>query len=181
MKSVDFRQYDEARIAAILEIPRALRPSPMGDLLAPGTPAPDFEGTDQLGRPVRLRDLRGRPVVLYFYPEDDTPGCTREACAFRDDLDAFRATGSVVLGVSVQDEASHRAFREKYDLNFDLVADPGKRITEAYKALGLLGLAKRVTYIIGPDGTILASYRRIDPKSHSREALRILSEALARS
>lgn len=152
----------------------------MGDLLEPSTAAPDFEGTNQDGLPVRLRDLRGRPVVLYFYPEDDTPGCTREACAFRDDLDAFRTAGAVVLGISVQDEASHRAFRAKYGLNFDLVADPDKGITRAYNALGLFGVAKRVTYVIGPDGTILAAYRRIDPKAHSKQALRILSEGLGK-
>jgi peroxiredoxin Q/BCP len=148
----------------------------MADLLERGTHAPDFEGTNQDGVPIRLRDFRGKPVVLFFYPEDDTAGCTREACAFRDDTAAFRTTGAVVLGVSVQDEASHRAFREKYHLTFDLVADPDKRITQAYNALGFLGVAKRVTYIIGPDGIILAAYRTVDPKGHSQEALRILAE-----
>ena len=147
----------------------------MADLLEPGSVAPDFEGTNQDGVPIRLRDLRGHSVVLYFYPEDDTLGCTREACAFRDDMDAFRATGAVVLGVSVQDEASHREFREKYKLSFDLLADPDRRITTGYRAIALHGLAKRVTYVIGPDGRILAAYRRFDPKSHSKEALRILS------
>src|SRR3989304_724459 len=83
----------------------------------------------------RFRDLRGRAAVLFFYPEDDTPGCTREACAFRDDTDAFQALGAVVLGVSVQREASHRAFREKYGLTYDLIADPEKRIARAYNAL----------------------------------------------
>lgn len=149
----------------------------MDDLLEPGTKAPDFQGTNQDGLPIRLRDFRGKPVVLFFYPEDDTLGCTREACAFRDDSEAFRANGAVVLGISVQDESSHRAFREKYRLPFDLVADPDKRITEAYNALGRLGVAKRVTYIIGPDGTIGAAYRTLDPKTHSKEALRILTGA----
>ena len=147
----------------------------MADLLERGTPAPDFEGTNQDGVPIRLRDFRGKPVVLFFYPEDDTAGCTREACAFRDDTADFRTAGAVVLGVSVQDEASHRAFREKYDLTFDLVADPDKRITQAYNALGFLGVAKRVTYVIGPDGIILSAYRTVDPKGHSQEALRILA------
>jgi len=147
----------------------------MGDVLPEGSVAPDFEATDQDGNPVRLGAFRGRPVVLYFYPEDDTPGCTREACAFRDDIEAFRARGAVVLGVSTQDEASHRAFRGKYDLNFPLVADPAKRIARAYGALGLLGFAKRVTYVIGPTGVVLASFRMIDPKSHSEGALRVLA------
>jgi len=149
----------------------------MGDLLQPGTRAPDFEGTNQDGVPIRLRDFQGKPVVLFFYPEDDTAGCTREACAFRDDTAAFRESGAVVLGVSVQGEASHRAFREKHHLTFDLVADPDKRITRAYNALGLFGVAKRVTYVIGPDGTIRSAYRTVDPKGHSQEALRILAEA----
>ena len=138
----------------------------MGDLLQPGTRAPDFEGTNQDGVPIHLRDFLGKPVVLFFYPEDDTA--------------AFRAAGAVVLGISVQDETSHRAFREKYQLPFDLVADPDKRITRAYNALGFLGVAKRVTYIVGPDGTILSAYRTVDPKSHSQEALRILSEVRQR-
>ena len=148
----------------------------MADLLEPGTEAPDFQGVTQDGRSIRLRDFDGRTVVLYFYPEDDTPGCTREACAFRDDLSAFKEAGAEVLGVSVQDATSHLAFREKYRLTFDLVADPDKRIARTYNALGLFGVAKRVTYVIGPDRTILAAYRRVDPGSHSKEALRILSE-----
>jgi len=149
----------------------------MSDLLQPGTRAPDFESTNQDGVPIRLRDFQGKPVVLFFYPEDDTPGCTREACAFRDDTAAFREIGAVVLGVSVQDEASHRAFREKYHLTFDLVADSDKRISRAYNALGFLGVAKRVTYVIGPDRTVVSAYRTVDPKGHSQEALRILTEA----
>ena len=147
----------------------------MADLLEPGSVAPDFEGTNQDGARVRLRDLRGRPVVLYFYPQDDTLGCTREACAFRDDTEAFREAGAVVLGVSVQGESSHREFRDKYRLSFDLVADPDRQITAAFRAVAIHGLAKRVTYVIGPDGRILAAYRRLDPKSHSKEALRVLS------
>src|SRR5947208_2024579 len=107
----------------------------MADLLEPGSVAPDFEGTNQDGARVRLRDLRGRPVVLYFYPQDDTLGCTREACAFRDDTEAFHEAGAVVLGVSVQDESSHREFRDKYRLSFDLVADPDRRIPAALRAV----------------------------------------------
>jgi peroxiredoxin Q/BCP len=149
----------------------------MADLLEPGTVAPDFEGTNQNGNPVRLRDFRGKGVVLYFYPQDDTIGCTREACAFRDDLASFREIGAVVLGVSTQDEASHQRFRAKYGLPFDLIADPTRTIATTYRAVAFHGLAKRVTYVIGPDGRILASYRRFDPKSHSKEALRVLKGA----
>src|SRR5437762_10719471 len=147
----------------------------IGRLARTGPPGAGLRRENQDGVPVRLRDLRGKNVVLFFYPEDDTLGCTREACAFREDTDAFRDVGAVVLGVSVQDEASHRAFREKYRLSFDLVADPERRIAGAFRAVAIHGLAKRVTYVIGPDGRILAGYRRPDPQSHSRDALRILA------
>lgn len=148
----------------------------MARLLEPGTPAPDFEGKNQHGQVVHLHDFARKPVVLYFYPEDGTLGCTREACAFRDNTDAFRKRGAVVLGVSVQDEVAHRDFWKKYGLTFDLIADPDKRITRAYGALGLFGLAKRVTFVIGQDGRIVSAFSRIDPKSHSAEALRLLEE-----
>ena len=150
----------------------------MAELLEPGTVAPDFNAPNQDGTTVRLQDFIGKPVVLYFYPEDDTLGCTREACAFRDDIEAFRAMGALVFGVSVQDETSHRAFREKYALGFDLLADSDKRIARAYNVLGRFGVAKRVTYVLGPKGTVLAAYTRIDPKSHSKEALRVLTAAV---
>jgi peroxiredoxin Q/BCP len=148
----------------------------MPDILPPGTKAPDFNGADQDGRPVRLTDYVGRPVVLYFYPADMTTGCTMEACAFRDERDKFQALGATVLGVSTQDGASHREFRERHHLNFPLVADPTKEICRAYNALGLMGMAKRVTYVIGPDGTIVDSFKSINPKPHVERALRVLAE-----
>src|SRR2546423_3521125 len=141
---------DSLRPPRSLHIPRTNRPGIMANLLEPGSLAPDFEGTNQDGIPVRLRDLRGRPVVLYFYPQDDTLGCTREACAFRDDTEAFREAGAVVLGVSVQDESSHREVRDKYRLSFDLVADPGRPITPALPAGPIHRPAKRGTCVIGP-------------------------------
>lgn len=153
----------------------------MAQLLQPGNPAPDFEGRNQHGQVVHLHDFAGKPVVLYFYPEDGTLGCTREACAFRDDTDAFRQRGAVVLGVSVQGEDSHRAFWKKYSLTFDLIADPDKQITRSYGALGLFGLAKRVTFVIGRDGRIVSAFSRIDPKGHSGEALRVLEQDRAES
>jgi peroxiredoxin Q/BCP len=148
----------------------------MADILAPGTKAPDFSGVDQDGKTIRLADYTGRPVVLYFYPADMTTGCTMEACAFRDEHDEFQELGAVVLGVSTQDEASHREFRGKHDLNFPLIADPSKEICRAYSALGLLGVAKRVTYIIGPDGVIVDAFKSINPKPHVERALRVLRE-----
>ena len=148
----------------------------MAGLLAVGTKAPDFEGVDQDEKPVRLRDFAGRPVVLYFYPADMTTGCTIEACDFRDAQGEFRRLGAVVLGVSVQDAATHREFRGKHGLNFSLIADTDKAICRAYNTLSFLGVAKRVTYIIGPDGTILAALKSINPKPHSREALQVVTE-----
>lgn len=146
----------------------------MGDLLPVGSPAPDFSSVNQDGRPVALGDFRGRTVVLYFYPKDDTPGCTAEACAFRDDLEEFRGRNVAILGVSVDDAASHKRFQQKYGLNFTLVADPDKEITRRYGALGLLGVARRVTYIIDGKGIIRHVYERVRPRDHSREVLETL-------
>ena len=148
----------------------------MADILEPGSKAPDFSGVDQDGKPVRLSDFAGRPVVLYFYPADMTTGCTMEACAFRDEQDRFQEAGAVVLGVSVQDAASHREFRTKHSLNFPLIADPTKEICRAYSALGLLGEAKRVTYVIGADGTIVDAFKSINPKPHVARALAVVRE-----
>lgn len=148
----------------------------MAGLLPVGTKAPDFEGIDQDEKPVRLRDFAGRPVVLYFYPADMTTGCTIEACDFRDAQEEFRRFGAVVLGVSVQDAATHREFRDKHGLNFSLIADTDKAICRAYNTLSFLGVAKRVTYVLGPDGTILAALKSINPKPHSREALQVVAE-----
>ena len=132
-----------------------------------GEPAPEVLSVDQHGRPFHLSQLRGRWVVLYFYPKDETVGCTREACAFRDNLSVLTSAGAEVVGVSVQDRAAHLQFAQRYDLPFRLLADPQKRITTAYDALGILGLAKRVTYLVGPDGHIRDVYRsELQPASH---------------
>ncbi len=148
----------------------------MPDILDPGTKAPEFAGVDQDGRSVRLADYAGRPVVLYFYPADMTTGCTMEACAFRDQQDDFQALGAAVLGVSTQDAASHREFRAKHNLNFPLIADSTKDICRSYNALGLLGMAKRVTYVIAPDGTIVDAFKSMNPKPHVARALQVLRE-----
>ena len=100
--------------------------------LKPGDPAPDFTATTQDGRTVSLSDFKGSQVILYFYPRDDTPGCTREACAFRDEFAAFRKKGAVILGVSVDSSQSHAKFIEKYTLPFTLLADDDKKIVQAY-------------------------------------------------
>ena len=147
-------------------------------MLDPGRAAPEFCATDQDGRALRLSSLRGSWVVLYFYPKDETVGCTAEACAFRDNLEAIADLGAVVVGVSVQDAASHRDFAAHHRLNFGLVADPDKRIAKAYDALGFLGVARRITYLIDPEGRIRDAYRsEVDPKGHvdhARQRLRDL-------
>ncbi|HYS71486.1 MAG TPA: peroxiredoxin [Thermoplasmata archaeon] len=145
-------------------------------MLPVGEMAPDFESVDQDGKPFRLSSIRGRWTILYFYPKDETVGCTAEACTFRDNMEAFEGLGAEVVGVSVQDRESHRKFAEHHRLNFRLVADPEKSITRAYGALGLLGVARRVTYLIDPDGRIRDAHRsEVDPKGHvdhAREKLR---------
>ena len=148
----------------------------MADILPPGTRAPDFNGVDQDGKPVRLADYAGRPLVLYFYTADENTGSTINTNTFRDQLEDFRGIGAAVVGVSVQDAASHTRFREKYQLPFSLLADPSKEICRAYHALGLVGMAKRVTYVIGPDGTILDAFKSMNPKPHVARALQALRE-----
>ncbi len=140
-------------------------------MLEVGAAAPDFGGIDQDGQAFRLSSLRGRWTILYFYPKDETTGCTAEACTFRDNMESFRGLGAEVVGVSVQDRASHERFAKHHNLNFRLVADPDKEVTRTYGALGLLGVAKRVTYLIDPDGTIRDVHRsEIDPKGHVAHA-----------
>lgn len=146
-------------------------------MLPPGTPAPDIESLDQWKKPFRLAELRGHWVVLYLYAKDDTPGCTVEACAFRDQLEAFAKLGVEVVGISTQDADSHRRFAEKHGIAFRLVADADKRVARAYDALGILGLARRTTYLVDPDGVIRDAYRsELDPASHVAHA----KEALAK-
>jgi peroxiredoxin Q/BCP len=147
------------------------------------TDAPKFELKDQSGDEVRLRDLKGKWVVLYFYPKDDTPGCTKEACNFRDNYGALQARGAVVLGVSGDSEASHQKFREKYSLPFQLLADPEHEIAKAYGAWGTKNNYGRTyegiirsTFIIGPDGRIKKTWPRVKPDSHGQEVLTWLTE-----
>jgi thioredoxin-dependent peroxiredoxin len=125
-------------------------------MLKIGDSAPDFELPDQDGRRLRLSTLlKNGPLLLYFYPADFTPVCTREACAFRDLQPQLTASGKAVAGISPQDSASHARFREKHGLNFTLLADPGKEVIRAYGCDGPLGFGvKRVTYLIGQDGYI---------------------------
>lgn len=138
--------------------------------LAVGTDAPAFTTTDTNGNSVSLSDFKGKTVVLYFYPKDDTPGCTKQACSFRDAQSEYTSKGIVVLGVSADDEAAHQAFTSKYSLNFPLLADTNKSIITAYDVDGG-GYAKRVTYIIDGDGKIIHVDTAVNTPTHASDVL----------
>lgn len=147
-------------------------------------PAPDFELLDETGAPRRLSDYRGKPVVLYFYPKDDTPGCTKEACSFRDDYSVYEEAGVVILGVSPDSPKSHAKFKEKYNLPFTLLADEEHQVCELYGAWGrkkFMGReydgVLRTTFVIGADGTILRVFPDVKPEGHSKEVLASLAAA----
>ncbi len=147
----------------------------MVELLSVGNVAPDFDAKDQQGNPVKLSQFHGHPVVLYFYPKDDTPGCTVEACNFRDSNAEYEKKGVKILGVSVDSVNSHKKFNEKYSLNFTLVSDNERRIAESYGVLNG-ATAKRVTYLIDKSGKIAHVYPSVSPKEHAKEVLLKLSE-----
>ena len=143
--------------------------------------APDFSVPTNGGGHVNLSDFRGKNVVLYFYPKDDTPGCTKEACAFRDEFAAFREKGAVVLGVSIDSPKAHDEFVEKYKLPFPLLSDADKKIVEAYGVWGeksFMGRkymgTYRVTFLIGPDGVIKRIWPEVKPAKHAEEVLAAL-------
>lgn len=139
-----------------------------------GKAAPAFDLQDQNGRQHRLSDYRGKWIVLYFYPKDDTPGCTTEACSFRDEYYKLRALHAEVLGVSLDDVTSHKAFAEKYHLPFPLLADTGHQTAKdygVYRSYGLFSVASRQTFIIDPQGKIAKHYRSVSPKTHSSQII----------
>ena len=138
--------------------------------LAVGTDAPAFTTKDTNGNTVSLSDFAGKTVVLYFYPKDDTPGCTKQACSFRDAKSEYTSKGIVVLGVSADDEAGHQAFTNKYNLNFPLLADTNKSIITAYDVDGG-GYAKRVTYIIDGSGKIIDVDASVNTSTHASDVL----------
>jgi peroxiredoxin Q/BCP len=146
-----------------------------------GDKAPDFRTIDQVGKAVSLADFRGKKVVLYFYPKDDTPGCTKEACAFRDGFSEFRRRKVEILGVSVDGEESHRKFAEKFDLPFRLLVDEDKKIVASYGVWGERSLygrkflgTNRVTYLIDEKGKIAAVWPKVRPEEHAKEILDFL-------
>jgi peroxiredoxin Q/BCP len=148
-----------------------------------GSPAPDFTLVDDGGIPRRLSDYRGQSVILYFYPKDDTPGCTTEACNFRDDYSAYVEAGVTILGVSPDSSKSHAKFKQKFQLPFPLLADEEHLVSEAYGVWGpkkfmgreYLGIL-RTTFLISPDGKIKKVFANVKPSEHSAEILAELKE-----
>ena len=150
-------------------------------MVSEGNPAPDFDLVSDAGERVQLSALRGKPVVLYFYPKDDTPGCTTEACEFRDAYDRFRDQGVEILGVSPDTEASHRKFKSKYELPFTLLADPDHEAAQAYgvwkekRNYGKTYMGvERSTFVIDAGGKVAKAMRGIRPAGHAAQVLETL-------
>ncbi|MFZ2162561.1 MAG: peroxiredoxin [Sideroxyarcus sp.] len=145
-----------------------------GELPKVGDAAPDFELSDQNGVKHTLKEFSGKWLVLYFYPKDDTPGCTQEACAFRDDLHKLTALGAQVVGISVDDSDSHAEFAKKYHLPFPLLADKSAEVAAKYGSLtnlGLIKFAKRYTFLIDPQGKVAKVYVKVETSKHSTEII----------
>jgi peroxiredoxin Q/BCP len=160
----------------------------MSEWLEEGAKAPAFTLPADDGTKVKLADFRGRPVVLYFYPKDDTPGCTREACAFRDRKAELEKLGAVVLGISPDDTTSHAKFKQKYQLNFPLLADPDHKVAEkfgAWREKNMYGKKTygivRSTFLIGPDGVIKKAWKNVKVDGHDEAVLAALQELIAAS
>jgi peroxiredoxin Q/BCP len=152
-------------------------------MLKEGDKAPDFESKDQNGNPVKLSDFEGQKVVLYFYPKDDTPGCTKEACSFRDADDVYREKGIKVFGVSTDDEKSHQKFISKFQLPFDLLADTDKDIVEKYGVWGEKSMygkkylgTNRKTFLIDEQGKIAKIFDKVNVSEHADEVLAAFGE-----
>jgi thioredoxin-dependent peroxiredoxin len=151
-------------------------------VVSEGEPAPDFTATTDAGERVSLSDFRGKPVVLYFYPRDDTPGCTAQACGIRDAYAEFERAGAVVLGVSPDTEKKHGKFKEKYGLPFTLLADPEHEVAERYGTWGekrYMGKTfwgvSRTTFLIGPDGKVAKVFPKVKPAAHADDVLAALA------
>ncbi|MBN1523758.1 MAG: thioredoxin-dependent thiol peroxidase [Spirochaetales bacterium] len=150
-------------------------------MLKEGAKAPDFSLSNDEGKTFSLKDFKGKKIVLYFYPRDNTPGCTTEACGFRDVYDEILAKGAVVIGVSADSETSHQKFKKKFDLPFYLLSDPDKTCIKAYNAWGeksmygkmLMGIL-RSTFVIDEKGMVIKVFPKVSPKEHAKEVLEVL-------
>ena len=154
----------------------------LADSPAAGQAAPDFRLQDQQGQWHKLSDYKGKWVALYFYPKDDTPGCTTQACSFRDNIFAFNKEGAVILGVSVDDVESHKEFAEKHGLPFTLLADSGKTVAKQYGVLrnfGVIEVARRDTFLIDPEGRVARHYESVDPEENSKIVLQDIKDLKA--
>lgn len=169
-----------ALIALVLMAVRAVAFA--GTVPTVGQAAPDFNLPDAQSQSHRLTDYSGKWLVLYFYPKDDTPGCTKEACSFRDDLFQLDKLGAKVVGVSVDDSGSHAKFAQKYHLPFPLLADKDGKVADSYGALtnlGIIKIAKRYTFLIDPKGNIAKIYLSVDTSRHSQEIIDDLKQLSA--
>jgi thioredoxin-dependent peroxiredoxin len=167
-------------LACLITLWLAFCPPSSASTPALGSTAPAFKLQDQAGKWHELKTYRGKWVVLYFYPKDQTPGCTTQACEFRDNVFAFREANAVVLGISVDDVESHRKFAEKHGLPFPLLADASKDTARSYGVLksfiGGLELARRETFLIDPQGRIVKRYTNVEPEGHSVQVLNDIKE-----
>lgn len=150
-------------------------------MIAEGSKAPEFTLKNQDGADVSLSDFKGRKVVVYFYPKDDTPGCTKEACSLRDGYQDIQDRGAVVLGISADNEASHAKFRAKYNLPFDLLSDPDREVIRAFGAWGERSMYGKIfegilrfTFVIDEEGTVIKTFPKVSPAQHAEEVLAVL-------
>lgn len=165
-------------LAALLVLAFA-RPAAAAAAPKVGEPAPGFSLLDQHGKTRSLEQYRGKWLVLYFYPKDDTPGCTTEACRFRDDYQLIKSLGAVVVGVSLDDVGSHKEFSEKFSLPFSLLADENHKMAKDYSVLtgfGPFNFARRQTFIIDPEGRVARHYANVRPKQHAMQVVEDLRE-----
>jgi peroxiredoxin Q/BCP len=178
-----FRRAEQVIFISMFFVVMATATAFGGNMPQAGDKAPEFSLPDQSGKIHKLANYRGKKVVLYFYPKDDTPGCTKEACSFRDNFAEFKKAGIEVLGVSVDDEKSHAKFAEKYELPFTLLADKDKKVVEKYGVWGEKNMygkkyigTNRVTFLIGGDGKIVKVFDKVKPDEHAKEVLEAFSK-----
>ncbi|MGZ3422677.1 MAG: peroxiredoxin [Polyangiales bacterium] len=162
--------------AIVLSLALATASCASSHLLQPSEPAPAFSAKDQSGSTRELAEFKGKPIVLYFYPKDGTPGCTKEACAFRDAWKKLQESGAIVIGVSRDSVEKHAAFAKEHDLPFPLLADENGAICKAYGVGSTLGMAKRVTYLVGRDGKVARAWPDVDPAIHVDQVIAAIRE-----